>query len=193
MRHRPFAALSVLSLVICIAAIIADVVSYSTTFGWTFHDSFWTNGAIRWVPVNHNHDLIISRGILYDRGEETQDTRFTGRPVVDEHRVMSRSDLAGLSRDQTTYGFSWDENRQIWGVPAFAYARYWQRSVPLWLFMLPGGIALTAWLLTFLRTLRRNAQFRAGRCPSCGYDLRASKNRCPECGTPIRPNAEVAA
>ena len=29
----------------------------------------------------------------------------------------------------------------------------------------------------------RRRRRRIGRCPRCGYDLRASPGRCPECGT----------
>jgi hypothetical protein len=34
------------------------------------------------------------------------------------------------------------------------------------------------------RRIRRRARWLRNRCPSCGYDLRASAGRCPECGWP---------
>jgi hypothetical protein len=51
--------------------------------------------------------------------------------------------------------------------------------IPYWA---PGtlfGLPLVVW--TMRRLLRRRRQ--PGRCPRCGYDLRATPQRCPECGT----------
>lgn len=42
------------------------------------------------------------------------------------------------------------------------------------------GLLPACWL--FLRVAHRWRRH-AGRCPSCGYDLRATPDRCPECGT----------
>jgi hypothetical protein len=76
------------------------------------------------------------------------------------------------------------------GVKAFDFAGLSMRrsaspfdnkiiTVPFWLF-----IAITAIPpLLALRTKLRERRYRKlARCPSCGYDLRASPDRCPECG-----------
>jgi hypothetical protein len=61
----------------------------------------------------------------------------------------------------------------------------WALRLPLWLFMLPAAVPV-AWLVDRWRSRRsRMWMLASGRCPACGYDLRASKDRCPECGRPI--------
>jgi hypothetical protein len=50
---------------------------------------------------------------------------------------------------------------------------------PHWFLALLFAILPAVHLRGILRTRRRN---RAGLCPTCGYDLRATPDRCPECG-----------
>ena len=54
-------------------------------------------------------------------------------------------------------------------------------GVPLWLLAVLLTVPPVAWLVRRLSARRRR---RAGLCPGCGYDLRASRQfgRCPECG-----------
>ena len=52
-------------------------------------------------------------------------------------------------------------------------------SIPFWAITLFFA-AITTWGLL---SLRRNRRWRReGRCPRCGYDLRATPGHCPECG-----------
>jgi hypothetical protein len=65
--------------------------------------------------------------------------------------------------------------------------RYRDAAVPNW------GLSLLTAILPAHRVLdvrRRARRHRAGLCPVCGYDLRATPGRCPECG---RARAESAA
>ena len=58
----------------------------------------------------------------------------------------------------------------------------------LMLFLPAVAIAVNLWrgreLLTEMKQERHR---KTGRCPSCGYDLRATQERCPECGLEVPP------
>jgi hypothetical protein len=51
--------------------------------------------------------------------------------------------------------------------------------ITYWLLLL---LALPLPAVAIVRHRRRGRREKAGLCPTCGYDLRATPDRCPECG-----------
>lgn len=98
-------------------------------------------------------------------------------------------------KHRTVRGFSMEQAIAVeaWGVLRFGRVtgiRADGASETEWLFhvwpvALAAGVLPTIWGVKHMRRRRREMRIRAGRCPTCGYDLRATPGLCPECGTPV--------
>jgi hypothetical protein len=57
-------------------------------------------------------------------------------------------------------------------------------AIPLWPLLLVSSIPAARW---WWQNRQSRRWLMAGRCPACGYDLRATPGRCPECGKSAAP------
>jgi hypothetical protein len=96
-------------------------------------------------------------------------------------RKTARYEFAGFRIESITIP------RWTPAVPVVVLRRY---MAPIW-FPLVLSLVLPAFWLWSWR--RRRLRIPVGKCPKCGYDMRATPQRCPECGKDsVAPAAAVS-
>jgi hypothetical protein len=173
-RRRLFNLAAAVSLVLCVAASVLWVRSYSVydIAGWT------SRGATKSRTIS----AISFRGsmLLYCRGP----LRAQSQPSVSAWS-WDRLDPRGVpapSRHYFPVSFS---SAQTAAAPI-----HWSLRVSHWLVV---GAAAATPLVWLVKRSHQRCPRGPGLCPNCGYDLRASPGRCPECGTEAKPQATEGA
>jgi hypothetical protein len=163
-------AATAVSVVLCLAAVVLWARSY-----WS-HDSATWNGFVRPAGPNPKYGYFS-----YD--VDVASTR--GRARVQTTRLISDSP----ARSRPTYDAQEPYDLEAVGTSPANRFGFEARRVnvdiatvmfPIWAPVLAFAIPPLCWAGALLRRRRRPG--RAGLCPACGYDLRATPDRCPECG-----------
>jgi hypothetical protein len=99
----------------------------------------------------------------------------------------ANSFMSSFNPDWPRFDLGWDTIRNttgtvyVGGTPYNFTFRVRRMGAAWWMIvtvtLIAPALRLTWWLIRRRRVV-------AGRCPVCGYDLRATPDRCPECGTP---------
>jgi hypothetical protein len=169
-RRRLFAALSVLSLMMCATAAALWI------------RSFWTADQIMFRGTNRINSLISDRGtlLLFSRARVPGDGSSKwmmshARPGIFQFFVVrSREEHRWLQLRGIGYC-----RVPVVTVPTETSTTLTVILLSHWVLFLLTGVLPTYWLTKRLRVL---ARIRRGHCPVCGYNLRATPERCPECG-----------
>jgi hypothetical protein len=180
MTRRLLNLLTALSLLLCVAVVVLWARSYFVwdTFVKRFPDRDYflesSRGRFAWFECDYG----VHRN-FYDLPRFGEWTHETTEPVGAPDGGMR--DVGGVSDTWFVHGgfvvgLSPVPGRDPAEVPTRAVVAP-HRSACLVTAVLPA--------LTLLRGRRARRRSRAGRCRSCGYDLRATPGRCPECGTAI--------
>jgi hypothetical protein len=179
-RRRLLNLLTALSLLLCVAACVLWMRSYSARDQWAY----------RWRDVSADADTfgacsLDSLGGQLWFGYWWQDNSYLRRP----HEGLSAEAWHVGSVQQSAPHFPRpDAVRPLVWRFGFGWTRQGTSRtdggrgviVPHWLLLMllaaPAALALA-------RRRRRSACRATAVCMRCGYDLRATPDRCPECGT----------
>ncbi|MDB5357347.1 MAG: hypothetical protein JWN24_3800 [Phycisphaerales bacterium] len=170
MLRRIFMVLSGLSLLLLVVAVVLWICSYTTRLEtastWDYYSVKWSSGP----EFQRYQHLLIARGLVHVQWIQNVPsnpkwpitTKIPGYPLA-------------FPLHDTLFGFAFARSN----VVASPQANYWEVAFPLWL---PAIAAASLPTYAFVAIRRRRRRDTDGRCPTCGYDLRATPDRCPECG-----------
>jgi len=138
---------------------------------WLLTAGLWFRSLIIWDTV---HIQLPERAIDIDHAAGR--LRLSTIRHVPEYPIY-RDRLSHMTRTvsyvENTFG-----PRRWW--PLFIRHQFgFTVIVPHWM---PAALTAGAPALAMYRWTRSRRRAAAGRCPSCGYDLRATPERCAECG-----------
>jgi hypothetical protein len=195
MKRRRSAIFSALSLALCVATCVSWVRSYRRT-----DDLIGTHGLITWEFASGDGSIWVERD-AYSPSFPPQmlDLELTPDGWRFQHY---ESDGCGTG---LRWAFARDRGKVLRAVKGgILWSAAPNSPSPEDILLVPGvkGIILPYWLVALIcifpllisgrRAWTRRQRQTNNRCPSCGYDLRATPERCPECGTtPPRGSAHI--
>ena len=172
------------SLALCVAACTLWVRSYwvaDHAVWWrlskdqrTTRDDYYTDEEYLAARAIDEYHVASDSGIVWARDYPRSDTFDRWKPL----QVFGGHPQDAPPFEQPTFlrrwGFAydgplWSDGGRSIGVPHSALAATW-------------AVLPAIWLSLMLRRRRRARRLARGRCPACGYDLRATPDQCPECG-----------
>jgi hypothetical protein len=175
MRRRVPNLLTALSLLLCAAVAALWAWSYFAADAWAVRV-----GGCAWGVQSSNGRLRVGFG--RDRGA-TDDTAaaLLQWDAATRHAAMPWAAI----------GFDLGEVNVTRGVPLMStlpgLGKLFTVASPGRFVQVPwpalAALSAAAPVAAARRRFRRRRRARAGLCPACGYDLRATPGRCPECGT----------
>jgi hypothetical protein len=175
-RRKLFNLATAISLVLCVATVVLWVRSYWRhdlvwcTLYPSGYNSFWSDNPPDYIFASLRGEMMVGpegATIASWRAHPRLDWIWVARtfPEGDHRGYLNRYQNPILAR----FGLGYSN-------PANGY---WYVVFPHWFIATITALLPTCWLIRRLAARRRT---KAGRCPVCGYDLRATPERCPECG-----------
>ena len=161
-RHL-FTILSALSLLLCVGTCVLWVRSYSVwdEVVWDARNTYGSTLSI--ASLRGRVNLSLTRE---DGRQASKSTWMHQSRSADDGLPPRWLPLLRFAHHSTRFG------TPVW-------KSLWAVDVPYWALCAVFGSSLVV-QRGYCRSRKRR---HAGRCPTCGYDLRASPERCPECGT----------